>query len=123
MLINGTRQTFQQTFNKLQAMPMSIDIRRIDEGKCIEATMLLGQVAQTCKSEISQVNARTSKTKDILWKPVSPVHVLPRSIFDKELHRKHRQNMSAFSEFSVTEKSVQRFYNCFSFSMFRWLKT
>ena len=68
MLINGT-QLFQQTFNKLQAMPMSIDIRRIDEGKCIEATMLLGQVAQTCKSEISQVNARTSKKKTFFESP------------------------------------------------------
>ena len=41
MLVKGT-ELLQQTscFNELQAMPMPIDIRRLDEGKGIEATIL-----------------------------------------------------------------------------------
>ena len=35
--------------------------------------------------------------KAILWQTVTAVQVFPRIILDKVLHRKHQQNMSAFS--------------------------
>ena len=55
-------------FNELQAIPMPIDIRRLDEGKGIEATMLehLAKWHKSCKAKFNKFKARTSRKKDIL---------------------------------------------------------
>ena len=54
-------------FNELQAMPMPIEIRRLDEGKGIEATMLehLVKWHKSCKAKFNKSKLKRTK-KNIL---------------------------------------------------------
>ena len=61
-------------FNELQASPIPIDIRRLDEGKGIEATMLehLAKWHKSCKGKFNKSMLKRAE-KDILLKTVTPV--------------------------------------------------
>ena len=52
-------------FNELQAMPMPIEIRRLDEGKGIEATMLehLAKWHKFCKAKFTKSKLKRAKKK------------------------------------------------------------
>ena len=60
--------------NELQAMPMPIDSRRVDEGKGIEATMLehLAKWHKSCKGKFNKSKLERAE-EDILWKTVTLV--------------------------------------------------
>ena len=61
-------------FNELQAMPMPIDIRRLDEGEGIEATMLeyLSKWHKSCKGKFNKSKLERAE-RDILLKTVTSV--------------------------------------------------
>ena len=59
-------------FNELQALPIPIDIRRLDKG--FEATMLehLAKWHKSCKGKFNKSKLKRAE-KDILLKTVTPV--------------------------------------------------
>ena len=70
----STVATNIKRFNELQALPIPIDIRRLDEGKGIEATMLehLAKWHKSCKGKFNKSKLKRAG-KDILLKSVTPV--------------------------------------------------
>ena len=61
-------------FNELQALPILINIRRLAEGKGIEATMLehLAKWHKSCKGKFNKSKLKRAE-KDILLKTGTPV--------------------------------------------------